>query len=252
MPVLIAPVGVILVVVGQPVALVGGGTLRGALGGVAPGAEREGVLARQLLHAEEVGERVVEGALHIAAVGPAVGDAGGPGPTLFVHARAVGIHGAERVVAVGGAQRELAALCHVRGAEVVVVAAAHAGHAERVVLEGERCVVSAGHVVDAAYERIAELARLHVVHRCPVDVDVVVFLIIGAVSEPHGREQVAHLAGIDVGVGVEDGHVLRHVIIFAQLCLREGEGALVDGSGLHQCVCLLRQGNRGAAEGNDC
>ena len=39
--VLIAPIGVVLVVVGKPVTLVGGSTLRGALGRVAPGGQRE-------------------------------------------------------------------------------------------------------------------------------------------------------------------------------------------------------------------
>ena len=134
--VLVAPVGIVVIVVGEPVGLVGRGALRGALGGVAPCGERERVAVGPfLLEAEEVAEGVVERALDIAALGPAVGQASGEGPSAVVEAGGVGVHAAQRVVTVGGAERQVVARLHAAGAEVVVVAAGHVGHGETVALK---------------------------------------------------------------------------------------------------------------------
>ena len=186
--VLVSPIGVVLVVVGYPVHLVGHGTLRGALRGVAPSGEGEGVVACNLLDTEVVGERVVEGAFHIALLGPSVTDAGGERPTAGAHAAAVGVHAAQQVVAVGHCGGHLMAGGHVGGAEVVVVAACHRRHGEIVVLEGQRGVVVAREVVQAADVGKAELTRLHVIHGRPVDEHLVVTLVEGTVTMACRRE----------------------------------------------------------------
>ena len=73
--VLIAPVGVVVVGAGQCVGLLGGGALLGTLGGHGEEAHREAVtVVELLLGTEETAERVVEGALDDAFVGPAVGE----------------------------------------------------------------------------------------------------------------------------------------------------------------------------------
>ena len=121
--VLVSPVGVVEAVVGQPVHLVGAGALRCALGGIAPGDERERVcpVAEHLLHAEEVRKRVVERALDVAFVGPAVSDVAREGPALVAKTRVEGVHAAQHVVAVGAAEGYPVARRHGGRTEVVVV-----------------------------------------------------------------------------------------------------------------------------------
>ena len=244
--VLVAPVRVVVAVVGQPVHLVSSGALRGALGGVAPGYERERVAAvsEHLLHSEEVRERVVERALDVAFVGPSVGDVGREGPSLAVKAGVKGVHSAQSVAAVGAAEGEPVAYGHRGGAEVVVVRAAHARHGEVVALEGQRRLHVARLLVQSADPRVSELSRLHVVDWSAVDVDVVVLLVERTVTEAHRREEVAHLARVDVRVGVDDGDVRRHVVVLAQLCLRECECRLAHDGALQPYGVALgeRQG----------
>ena len=226
--VLIAPVGVVEIAVGQPVALVGGSALSGPLSGVAPGDDAQRVaVVELLLGSEKIGERVVECARYVAGshACPAVGDVGREGPSVLAQSRVVGVDATQRVVAVGSSQRCILSGRHVTGTEVVVVGTAHGRHREVVGLEGQCSLATlVGDAVQAAYERIAELAALHVVHRGTVDVDLIVLLIKSTVAEAHRTEQISHLRGVDVLVRRDDGHILRHVVILAQLSFREGEG----------------------------
>ena len=102
-------------------------------------------------------------------------------------------HTTQRVVAVGTAQGDAAARCHVAGAEVVVVGTAHGCHREVVSLERKCVLHAASLLVQAAHERIAELAALHVVHLGAVDVDFVVLLIESTVAEAYRAEQISYL-----------------------------------------------------------
>ena len=102
--VLVAPVGVVVAVVGQPVHFVGRGTLSGALCGVTPGDERDGVVVAQLfLCSEVVGECIVERSLNIRRThaGPAVRDVGRISPAVGTQTAVVAVHATQCVVAVG-------------------------------------------------------------------------------------------------------------------------------------------------------
>ena len=252
MPVLVAPVRVVLLVVGEPVHLIGRRSLRSALGGVAPSGEGDRVVvAEKLLHTEEVRERVIEGALYVAALGPAVGDVGRDRPTMLVESRVVRVHTSQVVVAVGSCQRYAVPGCHVAGAEVVVVASTHLCHAIVACLKRQREVHVAGLLVESANHGVSELSRFHIVYRGAVDIDVIVLLVESTVAESHRREKVPHLARIEVGAGVEDGDVLRHVIVFAQLCFRKSECRLVYRIGvlLFSTLRVLRKRHRSVAKG---
>ena len=135
------------------------------------------------LYAEEIGERVVERSLHVASVGPSVADAAGKRPSLLAHTRAEGVHAAQGVVAVGTAEGEPLPAGHLRGPEVVVVAASHGRDGKAGFLEGKCKVHILRDVVDTADGGEAELAALQVIHLHTVDVDIVEFLVEGTVSE---------------------------------------------------------------------
>ena len=184
MAVLVAPVGVVVIIVGQPVSLVGRGALGGTLGGVSPCGESERMaILPFLLDSEEIRQRIVECSLHISAVGPAVGQVGGDGPSAAVESRGVGIHASQGVVAVGGAQGEAVARSHASCPEVVVVRAAHVGHGEVVTFEWQSKLHVSGLLVQSAHQRVSELSRLHVVHGCAIDEHIVVFLVERTVAE---------------------------------------------------------------------
>ena len=124
--VLVAPVGVVVAVVGEPVDLVRCSTLCRALRRVAPCREREAVVAHHLLHGEEVRERVVECALYVSVACPAVAHVAGERPSLLRESAAVRVHAAQGIVAVGAAYCQAVAYGHCRRTEVVVVRSAHA------------------------------------------------------------------------------------------------------------------------------
>ena len=139
MSVLVSPVWVVVVVVGKPVGLVGRSSLGASLGRVAPGGEAQGVAVHPLLlHAEEIGEGVVEGALHVSAVGPSVGESGCDGPSLGVESAGVGVESAQGVVAVGSSHAGILAFLHASGTEIIVVGTCHSGHGIAVGLERQR------------------------------------------------------------------------------------------------------------------
>ena len=92
--VLVAPVGVVVTVVGQPVHFVCRSTLSGALSGVTPCDERYGVLVVQLLLGSKViGERVVECTLDVGClhIGPTIGYIGRECPPVRAQTAVVGI-----------------------------------------------------------------------------------------------------------------------------------------------------------------
>ena len=83
--VLIAPVGIVETVVGQPVHLVGRGSLCTALRGVTPCDERQRVLrVEHLLHAEIVAQGVIERALYISFASIAIGETHRPRPAFGI------------------------------------------------------------------------------------------------------------------------------------------------------------------------
>ena len=137
--VLVSPVWVVVVVVGKPVGLVGRSALGASLGRVAPGGETQGVAVHPLLlHAEEIGEGVVVGALHVSAVGPSVGESGSDGPSLGVESAGVGVESAQGVVAVGSSHAGILSFLHASGTEIIVVGTRHSGHGIAVGLERQR------------------------------------------------------------------------------------------------------------------
>ena len=74
MAIVVAPVWVVIVVVGEPVSLVGCCSLCRALCRIAPCGEAQGVtVVPLLLHTEVVRQSIVEGSLYITAVCPTIG-----------------------------------------------------------------------------------------------------------------------------------------------------------------------------------
>ena len=117
---------------------------------------------------------------------------------------------------------------HACRTEVVVVGTSHSGHGKFVRLEWQCKLLVLCLLVQAADIREAELTRLHVIHRNAIDIDIVVLLVKRTVAEAHRRKEVAHLACVNVVVGVDDGHILRHVVILSELCLSERKCRLVE------------------------
>ena len=139
MSVLVSPVWVILVVVCQPVSLVGRCSLGASFCRVTPCREAQGVAVHPLLlHAEEIGEGVVVDALHVSAVGPSVGESGRNGPSLLVESAGVGVESAQGVIAVGSSHAGILAFLHASGTEIIVVGTRHSGHGIAVGLERQR------------------------------------------------------------------------------------------------------------------
>ena len=151
------------------------------------------LVVENLLHTKEIGERVVESSLHIALVGPTIGEVGGEGPAVGVDARVVGVHRPHAVVAVGACHRDPLTLCHSRRAEVVVVGTSHSRHSEIVGLEGQGVFHTFSLLVQTAYERETELPRFHIVHWGTVDVDLIVLLVKSTELEAYGAEQISYL-----------------------------------------------------------
>ena len=52
-------------------------------------------------------------------------------------------------------------------------------------------------------------------------------MVKSSVSEPHGAKQIPYFTCIDITVGTDDGDILRHVVIFAQLRFCESESLFV-------------------------
>ena len=218
--VLIAPVGVVEAVVGQPVGLVGAGSLLGALRGVSPCGQVERVaVIENLLGRQEIGQRVVERAFHGGRVHvrPAVAHRTEEGPSVLGDSSAKAVHAAQGVVAVGARERELAACGMVACSHVVHRAPAHAGKGERIILEGVAVLHASHGIVHATDGGVVELSVLCVVHAHAVHVDVVVAAVVGTELEAHRAPQVAHVAGVDIVVGAHHDDILRHFIVFAQL-----------------------------------
>ena len=93
MAVLVAPIRVVLVIVSQPINLVGACSLRCTLGGIAPCREAERVSVVPLfLNAEEVRECIVESSFYITTVCPTISNVGCKRPALAVEATAVSVH----------------------------------------------------------------------------------------------------------------------------------------------------------------
>ena len=247
--VLISPVRIVISVVGQPVCLVCSCTLRCAFRRVAPCHERKAVLvADDLLHTEEVRQRVVERSFHISSVCPTVHHCCRICPSLVADSGVIGVSAAKGIVTVGSAQGHAMAYRLWRRPEIVVVWTAHGRHGETVVLERQCKFHVACLGVQSSNHGISELPGFGVVHRSTVDVDLVVLLIEGTIPEPDRTEQVAHLTGIQVAVGIDDGHVLRHVIVFSQLSFGKCESLFVIYRDvlLLLPVCALCKGRRSA------
>ena len=180
-----------------------------------------------LLNAEEIRQCVVECTLYISLFSPAISEVGSHCPSPFVEAGCVGVHRTHGVVAVRSAQSDAVSWRHTACAEVVVVASRCATHREGVSLERQRIVHVACLLVQTAHERIAELSALHIIGQHAIDIDIVVFLVKSTITETYRREQIARFRCVNVRVWVHDGDIIRHIIIFAQLCFGKREGRLV-------------------------
>ena len=92
MPVLITPVWVVIVVVGEPVSLICRCSLSASFGRVTPGREAQRVTVHPfLLYSEEIGESIVEGSLYISTVCPAIGQSGSDSPTFLIETAGIGV-----------------------------------------------------------------------------------------------------------------------------------------------------------------
>ena len=186
MTILIAPVRVVVIVVGEPVSLVGRSTLGRALGRVAPGRETQGVtIVPLLLNSEEVRQGVVVCTLYIATVSPAIGKTRSDSPSTIVEATAISVHATERVVAVGGSYRSVVAYLHASGTEIIVIATSHSRHGVVVSLERKGKVNVAGETVQTADIGESELSAFHVVDWSTIDIDIIVLLVERTVTETH-------------------------------------------------------------------
>ena len=184
--VLPAPIGIVLIVVGQPIHLIGRRSLRTALGGVTPCREGKAMTAaKEFLHAEEIGKRIVRRTLDISRIGPAIGDVGRVSPALFCQTTVIGIHATEYIVTVGNREREALACGHSSRTEVVIIRSGDTRIRKVVRLEGQCRLHIACLLVETAYERVAELSRLHVVDRRAVDIHLVILLVERPIAEPH-------------------------------------------------------------------
>ena len=141
---------------------------------------------------------------------------------------------------------------HASTAEIVVVAACHARHSIAVALERKRKIDVTCHLIEATDSRITELSTLYIVHKCPINVDFIILLIECPIPKSNGREQESHLTCIGIGGRIEDSHVLRHVIIFAQLGLGEGESVLFERLTLLLWLHILGNGGRRTTESYHC
>ena len=239
LPSLVAPVGVVVVGVGEPVGLLGRGTLLGAFRGRAEGDEAQGVVVVEaFLGSEEVGEGVVERSFNHALGSPAVAHLPGEGPARREDAGGVGVHAACHVVAVAAREGQLVALGKLRGAGVDARAAAHAHDADAVEVVGREALLVAGGIVHAAHHAVAEASQLEVVQLQAVEVVAVVHVVVGAHLEAHGAEQVAHLRVVRVALGSRDGRYgLGRIVVLVELALREGKVSVVeDRQGVGGCL----------------
>ena len=208
MSVLVSPVWVILVVVRQPVSLVGRCALGASFCRVTPCREAQRVAVHPLLlHAEEIGEGVVEGSLYVSLVSPAVGETGCNGPSLLVESAGVGVESAQGIVAVGNTYACILSFLHASGTEIIVVGACHARHRIAVGFERQGEVYVPGESVQSTDVGETELSGFHIVHGSTVDIDIVVLLVEGTVAETCWREQVTCLARVYVAGRIEDGDI---------------------------------------------
>lgn len=175
--VLVTPVGIVLTVVGQPVSLVGRGTLLSAFSGITPGGEVQRMfLVDDLLYGHEISQTVIEGSLHSCRVHvcPTIAHGGEECPSAVGHTGTVGVHGTSGIVTVDAGEGHLVARGKFAGTELIVAATTEAAHAKGIGLEGEGRVLVASRIVHTTYGRIVELAVLQVVDLYAVHVDVIV------------------------------------------------------------------------------
>ena len=199
--VLVTPIRVVSVVVSNPIHFVGRSSLRCTFGRVAPCGESKRmfvVFTKEFLHTEIVRKSIIECSLYITLVCPTISDVGTNSPTLRVESAVIGVHTAYGIVAVSTSERYTLAYSHVGRTEVVVVTSCHVRHVECIFFERHCRVHVSCLLIQTTNKRIAELTCLHIVHWRAIDVDIIVFLIKGAIPEPYWREQISHLRGIDI------------------------------------------------------
>ena len=201
--------------------------------------------AKEFLHAEEIGKRIVRRTLDISRIGPAIGDIGRVSPALFCQTTVIGIHATEYIVAVGSREREMLASSHSSRTEVVIIRSGDTRIRKVVRLERQCRLHAACLLVETSYERIAKLSRLHVVDRRAVDIHFVILLVERPITEPHRREQIPHFRGIHIRARGDNGDVLSHVLVLTQLRFCEGERCLTDVGRI-----ALRERQRGIAHGH--
>ena len=226
--VLIAPVGVIIVTVGQPIDLLGRSTLLCTLGGRTEGRNRECMCVPAFFGAEIIGEGIVECAFNHTLVGPTIAKRACKGPSVGFHTSADGVDGSCLVVAVASRECELLPSGNVRGTQVDVVAATDTGDAERVVLKSRRTFLLSRQVVQTAQEAIVIASLFEVVELQTIEECGGIHVVEGSHPETHGTPPEANLRKI--GVIVRRGNVrdcLSGINIIIELRLGEREVAAV-------------------------
>ena len=175
--ILIAPIGVVLAVVGQPVSLIGAGSLLCTFCGIAPGGQiQRMILIDDLLCREEITQAVVESTVHGSRIhiGPAISHGTEEGPPFLGESGSIGIHGTECIVTIQSRESHLIARSIVACTEVIVAASTYAGHTESIHLEGCGGILITGSIVHTAYGGIVELPVLQVVDLHSIHIDITI------------------------------------------------------------------------------
>ena len=187
--VLVTPVWVVVVRVGQPIGLFCRSRLLRAFGRRAVGHERKRMVrAEALFRSEEISCRIVERTLDLPFFRSPITHRGSERPTVGHESRGVGEECASHIIAVGGREAQFLALGKLRSTGVVARCAADARSAEGGKVIGIQPLAVACGVIETTDRGIVEAPQLQVVESQPVHIGVGIHIVVGPHPETHRAE----------------------------------------------------------------
>ena len=94
---------------------------------------------------------MIECALYISLMRPAISQIGREGPTLLIQTAVEGVHATERIVAVGSSDGDSVPGRLIGRAKIVVIRACHTGHGKGIHLERQGKIGISGLLIESAH-----------------------------------------------------------------------------------------------------
>ena len=187
--VLVTPIRVVVVRVGQPIGLFSRSRLLRAFSRCAVSHERKRMVrAETLFRSEKISRRIVERTLDLPFFRSPITHRGSERPTVGHESRGVSKECASHIVAVGGRKAQFLALGKLRSARIVARCAADARSSEGGKVIGIQSLAVACGVIETTDRGIVEASQFQIVESQSVHVGVGIHIVVGPHPETHRAE----------------------------------------------------------------